>query len=106
MEDVDLKRHPRGIRRAGNRVEQRALGGRHELVAMTVVRELEARVLGRLADAVEHVGRLQRVLARELVVLVIDPGADDPSSTKALRLVEGGGHAITQRAESGMRGPT
>ena len=73
---------------------------------MAVIGKLQARILRGLADAVEDSSGLQRILARERVALVIDPGTDDPGRAEALRLLEGAGCRIAQLAKPGVRGLT
>ena len=103
VQHVDLEGDPRGIRRASQGVEESALSRWHEFIPMAVIGKLQARILGGLADAVEDLSGLQRILARERVPLVIDPGTDDPRRAEALRLLEGTRRRIAQLAKPGVR---
>src|SRR5215212_7922604 len=77
VEHVDLKAHACGVRRTGQRLEQRAFGGRYELVTMAVVREAQALIGRGCCELVESLGGPERIVPGERVDMW-DPRAHDP----------------------------
>ena len=103
MEDVDLERHECGIGRAGQRIEERALGRRRELVAVAVIGEAQPGLGGGLPEPVERLGGAERRLARERS-LVWNPRTHGPGRAERLRFGEPLRRLVAQALERQVRG--
>ena len=90
---------------AGERVKQRALRRRHELVAVAVIAEAQPGVARRLAGAVEHAGGASAVLACEAFV-VGNPGTHDPTGAHGPGFRERARRIVAQPLVAHVRGLT
>ena len=106
MEHVDLERPPRRVGGAGQGVEERR--GRpgcrgHELVPVAVIGEAQAGIAGGLAETVEGLRRLRRVVTGERAA-VRDPRADDRARSERLHLGERARGIVAQSLEAHVGG--
>ncbi len=96
-EHIDLERHERRVGVLGNRVEERSLVRRDELVAVAVIPEAEPPAPRVATHGIEDRARAKRQLARQTSRLVVgNPRADDMAGAELLRLAEHGGRVARE----------